>query len=216
MHDFVRITGAIPLLLLLRPKRLYASKAAKKKIRGGALLASNHLGWADSMSLMAAIWYRRHHFVMMKELFDKRVPRFWFSKACMCLPIDRTTANLDEIKNIISHLKNEELVTIFPEGSINEDGSGENMAKFKSGVALFAVKSGKPIVPVYMLKRKRKLSRLIIAIGDPIYVDEEERKKAPRAYLDNLAQQVYDKTLELEELCKSYKQKKDKKKKETT
>ena len=38
LMDFVRLTGALPGLIWLRPKRRYTSKQAKKRIRGAALL----------------------------------------------------------------------------------------------------------------------------------------------------------------------------------
>ncbi len=60
--DFVRITAA-PGLLWFRPKIIYENENAKKKIRGGALLISNHIGLFDPMYLMMAIWYRRHRFI---------------------------------------------------------------------------------------------------------------------------------------------------------
>lgn len=201
MQDFVRITGAIPLLLAYRPKRLYISKAAKKKIKGGALLASNHIGYFDSMCLMGAVWYRRHHFVASTELFERRITKFWFSKVCLCLPIEKDKPDMVNIKNIISHVNAGELVTVFPEGHVNQDDNAESISKFKSGIALMAIMSGKPIVPIYIQKRKSVFRRLRVAIGEPIYVDQEAHKKAPLAYARQLAEELYQRELELKELC---------------
>lgn len=201
MQDFVRVTGALPLLLAYRPKRLYISEAAKKKIKGGVLLASNHIGYFDSMCLMAAVWYRRHHFVASTELFENFFTRFWFSKVCLCLPIEKDKPDMANIKNIISHVNAGELVTVFPEGHINAAENAAGLSKFKSGIALMAIMSGKPIVPIYIKKRKHVFQRLRVAIGEPIYIDQEEHKKAPLAYARRLSEELYERERELKELC---------------
>lgn len=200
LQDFIKITGAIPYLIAFRPKVIYASKAAKKKIKGGAILASNHVGFCDALNLMSAVWYRRHHFVVLSEVFEHKFARFWFSTAFLCLPIDRGKPDIVNVRSIITHLKNEELVTIFPEGHINEGGNDADLQDFKSGMALMAVMSGKPIVPIYIKKRKNIFQRQRMALGEPIYVDEEERRKAPLEYMDKLSRLVYEKEKELQEI----------------
>ena len=60
-HDLIRVTGGPPGLLWFRPKKLYADGAAREKIRGGALIISNHATNFDPLYLMLTIWYRRHH-----------------------------------------------------------------------------------------------------------------------------------------------------------
>lgn len=201
LQDLLRITGAIPLLIALRPKRMYISASAKKKIKGGAIIACNHRGYFDPMCVMASIWYRRHHFVAMKEMFDTKRKKFWFTKAFLCFPIDREVPNIAEIRAIVAALKEDKLVTIFPEGHISENEDGE-MNEFKSGMVLMAVMSGKPIIPMYLQKRQNVWQRLRVGIGEPIYVDDEERKKAPLEYMDKLSKQIYEKEKELQELCK--------------
>ena len=54
--DFIRVTGAIPTLLLLRPKKTFASEKAKEKIRGGALIIANHTEFIDPVYLMTVFW----------------------------------------------------------------------------------------------------------------------------------------------------------------
>ena len=80
----MRVTGA-PLLLWFRVKRIYSSPEAKKKIKGGALLISNHISLADPMYLLLAIWYRRHHFVAMQKMFENKFKKWLFSKVFMAV-----------------------------------------------------------------------------------------------------------------------------------
>ena len=176
-YDFVRVT-AIPGLLFFRPKKIYISEEAKKKIRGGALIISNHVSLSDPMYLMLTIWYRRHHFIAMKELFEKSKFNEWlFSKAFLCIKIDRDNFSIKTFKEIVNHLKNDEVVTMFPEGRVNINKEGTNA--FKSGMIIMALKSGCPIVPVYIKRRKHWYSRLILGVGEPLDIKNFSKGDKP-------------------------------------
>ncbi|MBR5428265.1 MAG: hypothetical protein IK118_07945, partial [Clostridia bacterium] len=79
VYDFVKASAALPGMIWLRPRWRFESKAAKKFIRGGALLIANHSGFFDPVNVMFAVWYRRHHFVCSKEFFDSKA-RWWFER----------------------------------------------------------------------------------------------------------------------------------------
>ena len=70
--DFIRVSGALPGLLWLRPKIRYTSKAAKKRIRGGALVISNHNSFVDPGYVMFVIWYRRQRFVCHQAFLETK------------------------------------------------------------------------------------------------------------------------------------------------
>ena len=69
MHDFVRLTGS-PAYLWFRPKLYYTSERARERIRGGALLIANHVGFVDPVLLLCAVPYRRQFFIVSEELMD--------------------------------------------------------------------------------------------------------------------------------------------------
>ena len=160
LYDFVRIT-AIPGLLMFRPKLIYADETAPRRIRGGAIVVANHIGHFDPMYLMLALWYRRHHFICLKEFFETKF-RAWLFSQFHCIPIDRDNFSMASLRQITDELEQGHLVSMYPEGKVNRDSE---MAPFKSGVALIAYRSGKPIVPVYIPKRKHWYSRLYVGIG---------------------------------------------------
>ena len=164
VYDFVKITAALPALLVLRPRWYYESPAAKKRIRGGAVVISNHYGFFDPMYLMLAIWYRRHHFVCGKEFFESRA-RWWF-KSFLCIPVDRQNFSMNTLRAISDELKQGSLVSLFPEGHIN--GREENVGAFKSGMVLMALQGKAPIVPVYVQPKKHFYSRSRFVIGEAV------------------------------------------------
>lgn len=165
----MRLTG-LPLLLWYRPKKVYASKAAKAKLKGGLILMSNHVSMRDPMYLIVGILSRRHHFVTAKELFDNKFRRWLFKKCFLCIEINRENFSLSSFREIIEHINMGDMVTMFPEGHINVEQKGVN--SFKGGIVMMALKTHCPIVPVYIQKKKHWYSRLVLYIGEPIKVDE--------------------------------------------
>ena len=200
-YDFVKITAAIPGMLWFRTKRIYVNENAKKKIKGGALLISNHSTKIDPIILMFAVYYRRHHFIATKEVFDTKFKRFLFENF-HCIEIDRDNFGMNILKNIIDLLKNGKLVAIFPEGHITEDGE---VQKFKSGMILMSVMSKKPIVPVYIKKRKGIWKRQCVVFGEPINPVEELGNMPSLSDMDRFADVLREKEMELKLLADNIK-----------
>ena len=195
----MRVTGA-PLLLWFRVKRLYSSLEAKKKIKGGAILISNHISLSDPMYLLLAIWYRRHHFVAMQKMFNTKFKKWLFTNVFHCIEVNRDNVSIKTFKNITNHLKSGKLVTMFPEGHINIENDGVNA--FKSGMVMMAIKSGCPIVPVYIKRRKHWYSRLVVGIGEAIDTSKLSSSNNPTLEeIDNAAKYLQEEEHKLELLC---------------
>ena len=165
VYDFLRVTGVLPGLLWYRPKWVYESEEAKKRIRGGAVLIANHIGFADPIYCMYAVWYRRHHFVCLKDLYDRK-PALLFHNI-LTIPIDRENFNMNSLRQIADELTDGSLVTLFPEGHINSTGE---LAAFKSGMVLMALRGKAPIVPMYVKPQKHFWNRVVFAFGEPLDV----------------------------------------------
>ena len=197
VYDFVKLTAAIPGLLWLRPRWRYENKAARTRIRGGALLIANHAGFFDPIDLMFAVWYRRHHFICGKEFFETKA-RWWF-KRFLCIPIDRQNVSFATMRNIAEELKSGSLVSIFPEGHIN-DGTGD-LAAFKSGPVLIALQGKAPIVPVYVRPKKRFWNRVTFVIGEPIDLFARYGKRPSMSEIDAIAAELQNKEEELKQIA---------------
>lgn len=196
LHDFAWAIAAPLGYLWFRPKTYYISQTAKKKIKGGALLVSNHVGFYDPVYLMFAVGYRRHHFITTKELFSTKFKKFLFEKVFLCICLDREGMGMSAVRAAVEEMKRGGLVSMFPEGHINFDGTDE-MKTFKAGAALMALKSGCPIVPVYIHKRKNVLHRQITVVGEPIFVSLRETEKPVLQYLDDITCLLREKETEL-------------------
>ena len=196
-YDFVKVTAAIPGLLWFRPKRVYVSEKAKEHIKGGALLVSNHSGDIDPIILMFAIWYRRHHFIATTDLFNTKLKRFMFEQF-HCIEIDKENMNMGAFRDIVDCMQKEKLVAIFPEGYLTYN---EEIQKFKSGAVLMAVMAKKPIVPVYIKKRKNFFHRQCVVIGEPINPIELCGKMPSLAEMEKISEMLREKEKELKQIA---------------
>ena len=167
LHDFIFVTGAIPALLLFRPKWVYQNEE-KKRVKGGAIFIGNHSGFFDPIYMMIAVFYRRQRFLTMKEMFNTKF-KCWLFDLFFCIPVDRQNFRLGTFREVVGRLKKEQAITMFPEGHI----SGEELASFKSGMVLMAMTADKPIVPVYVKPRAHWYNRLVTVVGEPIHIREK-------------------------------------------
>lgn len=196
-YDFVRITAAIPGLICFRPKLVYENKKAKKRIRGGAMIVSNHVGFRDPVYLQFAVWYRRQHFVCLKKLFEGRAALLF--KGFLCIPIDREDMSMNSLREIVSELKAGHVVSMFPEGHISED-ENKQMGSFKSGMVLMAMQGKSPIIPIYIKPKEHFYSRVVMAIGEPVDVCSILGNRPSLSAIDGVSAIIKEKEEKLKEL----------------
>lgn len=171
LYDFGRALAALPWLLILRPKWKFENQAAKKKIRGGAILSFNHTGMLDPARDQFSVWYRRMHFVAAEALYRTKVSRWLFTYAFRCIEVNRENFNLGTFREITDHLTAGNIVSIYPEGHVNVGEAEINV--FKSGIVMMAIRSGAPIVPIYSKSPEKWYRRTVYCIGEPICVREK-------------------------------------------
>jgi len=165
LYDFIKWTGFPAIGLWFRFKRIYASgKKPKKTFKGKFIICSNHVAYEDAAALVTGIWERRIGFLATREMVENK--RFkWFFKGIGCIPVDKSNFDIDSIKQAINTLKRGHSLGIFPEGQISKDG---NILPFKSGTVMAAWLAGADILPIYISKRKNKLQRWVMVVGDKI------------------------------------------------
>ena len=111
---------------------------------GGAVIAGNHPSVLDGI-LLWAVSPRPVRFLIAEDLYNHRYLNPLF-RAFGCIQVYRTkTNNGDALRAAVTALDRGELLGIFPEGTIHSGGS---MQQVKKGVALLALKTGVPVVPL--------------------------------------------------------------------
>ena len=109
----------------------------------GAVIACNHIGWADSLWVAYAVYPRQLRYLSKQELFNSRVAR-WVLQHGGSFPVDRDAPSVESIKTAVALLKNGGILLIFPSGT----RSAGNVA-FKRGAATVALHARVPLVPAY-------------------------------------------------------------------
>lgn len=196
LYDFVKITGALPMLLFMRTKTVYVGEKKSKKIRGGALLSSNHVSFLDPVIVHTALWRRRIHCVATKELYDTPLKNFFF-QSMHCIKVDRENFSMSTFHGVKEGLDKEKLVLIFPEGQVNHQ-EGTVLA-FKSGAILMAHRCNKPIVPIYIAKRNKWYERQKVMIGTPVDIRSLCGSIPTMDQLNSASEYLHQKEIELQE-----------------
>lgn len=199
VYDFVKWTGVLSALIVLRPKLVYENAKAKKCIKGGAVLIANHESYLDPIKIHFALWYRRVHLVATSLLFDTKV-KSWFFRHVLCIEVNKEHFNFSTFREVSERLSEDSVVGIFPEGGLknNDDNS---VSPFKAGAVLMALKNKKPIIPVYMNKPKRWYNRQIIVVGEPIEMESTD-SQIPLFEVEKIAKALHDKEENLIKLVK--------------
>ena len=159
---------------------------------GKLILCSNHHSNWDPVTL-AIFFPRQVHWMAKKELFKNKI----FAKLLFSLgvfPVDREGNDLTAIKKSLRLLKEERVLGIFPEGTrvkyFNDDF-------IKSGLALIAVKSQSPVLPVYSEGNYKLFSKIKIIIGQPIYIELEDNAKLSNEKYTEISKDIMKKVYEL-------------------
>ena len=138
------------LRVVFRPR---VSGAENVPDEGAAILASNHLSYADWL-FMPLTLARRVTFVAKAEYFNSPGIKGWFQKRFFSgagqVPIDRSGASAAEgaLSSARKILEDGELFGIYPEGTRSHDG---RLYRGKTGVARLALETGAPVIPVAVL-----------------------------------------------------------------
>ena len=114
---------------------------------GSVILAANHVSNADAVILGAWLTKslgRRIHWLGKKEMFDWPVVGY-VARNGGIHPVDRGAADVDAFRTAERVLREGHVLMIFPEGTRSPTGT---LQKPKDGLAMLALRTGAPIVPI--------------------------------------------------------------------
>ena len=96
----------------------------------GAVIACNHVGWADSLWVAYAMYPRQLRYMSKQELFSPSLSR-WVLEHGGCVPIDRADPSPSSIKTAVGILQQGELILVFPSGTREETIALDAIARAK-------------------------------------------------------------------------------------
>jgi 1-acyl-sn-glycerol-3-phosphate acyltransferase len=171
---------------------------------GPVIIAANHSSNLDvpvlGSSLMPRIG-RRFQWLGKKELFGWPVVG-WVARNGGVHAIDRSTADIDAFRLAANILEDGHALFVFPEGTRSSDGA---LGEGRDGVAVLAMRTGAPIVPVGVTgsyerwPRGQKLphpgGRVTVRVGSPFRLADAlprdiDRRTAKSAATDLIMRRI--------------------------
>lgn len=191
------ITGYPYQLLLFKRRTFYEDKSVQSlKIKGGALIISNHYHFYDYMMNMFAVTPRKLNVVSSELGFKNKLLAFGmrFFGGIQANRVTRSMRFMDTAAEVIRKGK---LVQIFPEAKITDDGT---IKPFKHSYIVIAHRANAPIIPIITDGNYGFSKRASIIVGKPIYVSDyikTDRRTPTREELEAVNEIIYSKVLSL-------------------
>lgn len=193
-----RILCFIP-LNILHPTII---KGRKNLPKGKVILACNHRSNWDIV-LYYLNTKQRLNILAKKQMFKNK---FFgaLMRALGGISVDREGSDLNAIKNCMKVLKEDKKLFIFPEGTRHHE-EGVVLDEIKSGMAMIAIKTKTPVIPIWVEKHKIfRFSKYYI--GEPFELSDFYGKKLDDETLSKANEIVREKMLEVrEKYCKKKK-----------
>ena len=132
------------------------------------ILMANHTTMLDPFMMAVAIPQYQIRFIGKKELW-KFPPFAWFANAIRAIPVDRHNTDMEAMRACMRVTREGHVLGIFPEGTRHHKGL---MTELESGVAMIALRSKVPLVPVYIAGKLGFFRTLHVYVGQPIMMDD--------------------------------------------
>ena len=207
LNWFVKITGFPAEYFFYRKKIYYEDKKhTSNKIKGAALIVSNHTDIYDYPLMMYTFLSRNLHVLVAEVTYDKNGFMKWFLKGLGAIRVDRNNHDFAFMSETTDLLKKNKVVLIYPESRIPNEDERDHLLEFKPSYIYSALESGAPIIPVYTngvygkLKKKRR-DRARVIIGKKIYVNDlYDHNKSEKENIEFINDYIKSKINSLKEL----------------
>lgn len=155
------------------------------------IMLCNHFSMIDVMYPCAAM-NKPVHFMAKKELWDNGGFLKWFCIKCRCIPVSRdgSATDVKAVMQAMKYLKNDENISIYPEGTRNKDNV--DMLPFKGGFAAIAIKTKTPIIPIVQSGKPRLFRKSHVFYGAPVEFPEYYGKKLTEEDINDCEKRIRD------------------------
>ena len=166
MYRLIRLM-LLPFVLTRHPTTIIN----KENFTGeSAIVCCNHYTSSDVLVIAAKLMKKDLNVLAKAELFKGKVSS-WFLTKVGAIKVNRGNPEVSVHKEILRRLKSGRQILIFPEGTRNREGTHE-MAEFKSGAGLYAVKAKVPIIPLMFHHQSKPFKRNYLIVGEKIDLSE--------------------------------------------
>ena len=176
---------------LFWPTKFVGKKNLPKKQK--AILACNHSSNMDVVIINSRLI--PNPYILAKHTLFKNKLTGAILKSWRAIPVDRENVGISTIKKTLSVLNKGHKLLVFPQGTRKQDQ--DDLNGVKNGLAMFALKTNSPIVPMWFVKKPKAFRRNVLLIGKPFYLEGFEGKKLTQDVLEEASNIVVEKMFEL-------------------
>lgn len=165
-------------VMLVLPFYFKAKVAGRKnkRFKTPVIIMCNHISTWDVVLLFCVFWTKTLYYMAASILFSYSRLFSWFIASLGAIKVERDTTDLSAIDEAIRLLEAGRNLVIFPEGLRSLNGE---ILPFKPGVAIIALITGVPILPVYIGGKYGVFSRIRMAVGEPVQLRDYCSAKYP-------------------------------------
>jgi 1-acyl-sn-glycerol-3-phosphate acyltransferase len=173
---------------LLHPVRVIGREHIPQ---GAAIICGNHTSMADPLFMVFGLRIQNNVQPMAKiEVMRVPVVGFVLKKAGV-FGVDRGNNDVGAVKHAFKVLKEGGRLVMFPEGT-RVKVKGEK--RIKTGAAMFAVKTGAPLFPVYISPKRGIFKRTLVVFGPAYHPDYDKSSVTQEDYqviANDLMERIY-------------------------
>lgn len=167
---FVKITGFIPQIFYFRKKVYYVNKKNQsRRIKGKAIIVSNHKRLFDFTLLMYLFLGRDIYTIIGEQMYRKNKLFSWFLNKIGGIKVERDLYDFSFLGKSIELLNKGKVIEIFPEGRLPLPEE-KDLLPFKPSFVYLALETGAPIIPIYTNGCYAQKERARVVIGEQIDV----------------------------------------------
>ena len=198
---FVKLTG-LPIQYIYYRKKVYYEDPTeqRRKIKGGALIVSNHTSVYDYPLIMYTFFGRSIRTLVAEVMYKRGRFLTRLITHMGAIRVDRDAYDFSFMSPMIKWLSGKHVGLVFPEARIGteDEKKVDGLLDFKPSFIYMALEAGVPIIPVYtngVYGNRKKLNkdRARIIIGKKIHLDElYDSGKSEKENMDYLCNYVRD------------------------
>lgn len=165
LYSFLQVVCGFLMKWLVPVHFHYPERA---QLQAPFIIIGNHLSLADPVILAVLVKKQQIAFMAKAELSKAG----WFKGIALkfhAIFVNRHQSDMEAMRTSLRALKNGEILGIFPEGTRYHEGLMEQQ---EAGAAMIALRSGVPMVPVYLSGKLRLFRPIHCYVGETIPMDD--------------------------------------------
>ena len=152
------------------------------------ILYGNHISAWDPLTIAHFYRINEIHFMAKESLFRVPVLRA-IVKGLHAFPVNRGSSDMAAMRTAMQVLREGHVLGIFPEGTRQQGGPVTNI---ETGVAVLALKSKVPLIPVLVGGKYTFFGRIRAVVGEAVPLDDLREKRTDAETLDEVKRRIID------------------------